>query len=570
MRRSLVVILLFSIILMFAASAGAESGATSLKYTAVVSSDGSCEVTVLTTLNLENRVDDMKFPVPEGARDVSVNGDRVRTQKSGGVRYVDLSSTVRDLVGQFTFRVDYELDDVIEENEHKQPILVLPMLSGFDYSIAQLELSVTLPGNVPGKPAFTSGYHSSSIEQNLEYTIDGAVITATSLKSLKDQETLSMTLLVDEAMFPDAPIEITDAAFDDVMMIVCGVLALVYWIIFLRCGPVRRREANRPPEGFGAGEAGALLTLRGMDLNLQIFTWARLGYILIQLDRNSRVLLHKRMEMGNERSVFEQKLFKSLFGRGQTVDTTSYRYAALCKKSRKISPEARSLISRKSGNPMLFKYLTLGVALFAGVAIGISIGAGAIAQWFWVIVFGAGGLASGWFIQKWAEGLLLQDKSPLWLGMILSALWLLIGLLAGEFLVGLILSLSQLLAGLMTSFGGRRTHQGRLIQGQVAGLRRYLKTVSQEQRRQICQLEPDYFHNMAPYALALGVDKAFAKRFLKERIDPCPYLTTGMDGHRTAGEWSELFRRALEAMSARERKLPLEKLIRIIDSIRKP
>jgi len=371
-------------------------------------------------------------------------------------------------------------------------------------------------------------------------------------------------------MFPDAPIEITDAAFDDIMMIVSGALALVYWIFFLRCGPLRRREANRPPEGFGAGEAGTLLTLRGMDLNLQIFTWARLGYILIQLDRNSRVLLHKRMVMGNERSVFEQKLFKSLFGRGQTVDTTSYRYAALCKKSRRISPEARSLISRKSGNPMLFKYLTLGVALFAGIAIGISVGAGAIAQWFWVIVFGAGGLASGWFIQKWAEGLLLQDKSPLWLGVILSAAWILIGLLAGEIVIGLILSLSQLLAGLMTSFGGRRTQQGRQIQGQVAGLRRYLKTISQEQRRQICLLEPDYFHNMAPYALALGVDKAFAKRFLKEKIDPCPYLTTGMDGHRTAGEWSELFRRALEVMSARERRLPLEKLIRVIESIRKP
>ena len=136
--------------------------------------------------------------------------------------------------------------------------------------------------------------------------------------------------------------------------------------------------------------------------------------------------------------------------------------------------------------------------------------------------------------------------------------------------MGLILSLSQLLAGLMTSFGGRRTHQGKLIQGQVVGLRQYLKNISTEDRKQICQLEPDYFHNMAPYALALGVDKAFAKRFGKEKIDPCPYLTTGMDGHRTAGEWSELFRRALDAMSVRERRLPMEKLIRIIESIRKP
>ncbi len=570
MRRSLVAILIISMMLMLCVGVSAQSGASSVKYTAVVSSDGGCEVTVLTTLNLENRVDELHFPIPEDARDVSVNGDRVRTQKSGNIRVIDLSSTVRDLVGQFTFRVDYELDDVIQEGENKKPVLVLPMLSGFDYSIDELELSVTLPGNVPGKPAFSSGYHQSSIEQNLEFTIDGAVINANSLKSLKDQETLTMTLQVDADMFPDAPMEITDAAFDDVMMIICGALALLYWILFLRCAPLRRKDATRPPEGFGAGEAGTLLTFRGTDLNLQIFSWAKLGYILIQLDRNSRVLLHKRMEMGNERSIFEQKLFKSLFGRGQTVDTTSYRYAVLCKKAKRISPEARTLISKKSGNPMLFKYLSVGVALFAGIAMGISIGAGAIAQWFWVVVFGAGGLFSGWYIQQWGEGLLLQDKSPLWLGIILAAAWILIGLLAGQIVVALILSLSQLLAGLMSSFGGRRTHQGRLIQGRVVGLRRYLKNFSAEQKQQICLQEPDYFHNMAPYALALGVDRAFAKRFGKEKIDPCPYLTTGMDGHRTAGEWSELFRRALEAMSARARRLPLEKLIRIIESIRKP
>ena len=570
MRRSVIVMLILAFILMVATGVGAESGVTSMKYTAVVSSDGSCEVTVLTTLDLQNQVDELLFPIPEDARDVSVNGDRVRTQKSGNIRTVDLSSTVRGLQGQFTFRVDYELDDVIEEQEKNRPVLVLPMLSGLDYSISTLEMSVTLPGNVPGKPAFSSGYHQTSIEQNLEYTIDGAVITAKSLKSLKDQETLTMTLNVDAAMFPDAPIEIADAAFDDVMMIICGVLALLYWIVFLRCGPLRRKDATRPPEGFGAGEAGTLLTFRGMDLNLQIFSWAKLGYVLIQLDRNSRVLLHKRMEMGNERSVFEQKLFKSLFGRGQTVDTSSYRYAILCKKARRISPEARSLISKKSGNPMLMRYLAVGVALFAGIATGISIGAGAIAQWFWVVVFGAGGLVSGWYIQKWSEGLLLQDKSPLWLGIMLCAAWILIGLLAGQVIVGLVLSLSQLLAGLMISFGGRRTQQGRLIQGQVVGLRRYLKTLSPQQKQQICRQEPDYFHNMAPYALALGVDRAFAKRFGKEKIDPCPYLTTGMDGHRTAGEWSELFRRALETMSARERRLPMEKLIRIIESIRKP
>ena len=48
------------------------------------------------------------------------------------------------------------------------------------------------------------------------------------------------------------------------------------------------------------------------------------------------------------------------------------------------------------------------------------------------------------------------------------------------------------------------------------------------------RMDPDYFHTMAPYALALGVHKRFARAFGTRKLSSCPYLTTGMDGHRTA------------------------------------
>ena len=571
MKRMLTMVLIFVIMLMMLpVGVRADSGVTSMSYTAIVSSDGSCEVTIMTTLALDARVEELEFPVPEGARDVALDRDPVRTKRSGQVRTVDLSDRVEGLVGEFTFRIDYELDNVLTGKGEKQVTMDLPMLSGFAYPVEELEFTVTLPGNVPGKPGFSSGYHQDNIELDLEYTVDGAIISGKTLKSLKDQETLTMSMKLDSAMFPDAPIEVTNAAFDDIVMIVCGALALLYWILFLRNGPVRRKLTATPPDGFSAGEIGSVVALQGANLHLMVFTWARLGYILIQLDRNSRVLLHKRMDMGNERSGFEQKLYKALFGKNHTVDTTSYRYAALCKKARRMSPEARSLLSKSSGNPMLFRLLGLGVSTFAGVAIGISVGAGAIAQWFWVLVFAVAALASGWYIQKWAEGLLLQNKRSVLIGLLLSVLWILIGILGAQIVAGIVLALSQLLVGLMAAYGGRHTKQGRQVQCQVAGLRHFLKTITPQQRKQITLQDPEYFHNMAPYALALGVDRVFAKRFGREKIDPCPYLTTGMDGHRSTVEWCELFRRALEAMETRSKRLLAEKFVRIIENIRKP
>ena len=570
MRRIFAAAVVMMLIFALAVGVSAESGATRMNYYATVASDGSCEVTVTTTLRLEEKTDTLSFPVPEDATDVALNGDRVRTQKVGQARHIDISSLVKGLLGEFTFTVSYELPDVITEDENKQMELTLPMLSGFSHSVELMEFSVTLPGNVQGKPAFESGYHASSIEQSLDFGVNGAVITGKSLKSMKDLETLTMTLSVDDKMFPNAPVEITDALFDDIAMGVCAALALIYWLVFLRSAPVRRQTGPLPPDGFSAGELGSVVTLQGADLHLMVFTWAQLGYVLIQIDRNSRVLIHKRMEMGNERSGFEQRLFKNLFGRAQTVDTTSYRYAMLYKKARHLSPEARHLISKSSGNPLIFRALGAGIALFGGIAIGIAIGAGAIAQWFVVVLLAVASLISGWYIQPWSEGLFLQNKRPLWVGLILSVIWILLGILAGQALVGILMVASQLLVGLMASFGGRRTPQGRQLQAQTLGLRHYLKKLSAEQLEHICQQEPEYFHNMAPVALALGVDRAFAKRFGQDKIEPCPYLTTGMDGHRTATEWSELYRRALDAMGDRCRRMPLEKLIRIIESIRQP
>jgi hypothetical protein len=58
-----------------------------------------------------------------------------------------------------------------------------------------------------------------------------------------------------------------------------------------------------------------------------------------------------------------------------------------------------------------------------------------------------------------------------------------------------------------------------------------------------------------------GVDQVFAKRFGAMRLSGCPYLTTGMDGHLTAQEWSKLLRKAVDILDARQKQLPLEKLL---------
>jgi hypothetical protein len=71
---------------------------------------------------------------------------------------------------------------------------------------------------------------------------------------------------------------------------------------------------------------------------------------------------------------------------------------------------------------------------------------------------------------------------------------------------------------------------------------------------------------MAPYALALGVDRAFAKRFGKLAIGSCPYIFDGGDSTLRATQWNNQMRRVLKGMNTRPEQSRLEKLIAILQS----
>lgn len=569
MKRIGVVFLTVILLAVLAVPVLSATEATVMRFQAAISGDGSAQVTVTVNLRLETAQKDLTFPVPANARNVTLNGAKADTWRRGEAKRIDLSDTLGKMAGEFTFTVNYILDDVVAENEAGLPMVELPILSGFTYPVADLEFTVSLPDAVEAKPAFSSGYHHSSIEEDLQAAVSGNLITGQSLKALKDQETLVMTLDVPETMFPDTPI-VFDRSLTEALAIGGTLLiALLYWLIFLRNGPLRPRETPTAPDGFGAGELGSLLCLEGADLTLTVFTWGQLGYVLIQPDRNGRVLLHKRMEMGNERSEFEQKLFRQLFGKRTVVDATSGRYAELSLRAKTLSSGARSMLERSSGNPRIFRLLGACTGVVCGFYVGFALADGGVLRWLWGIALGLLGGYSSMSVQRLASALFLLRKQPVYRALAWCVLWLGLGFLANKGITALILAVSQLAVGFMAAYGGKRTQEGRRVACSVLGLRKYLKGLSYQDLRRISQSDPELFHNLAPYALALGVDKRFAGRFGQEGISGCPYLTTGMDGHRSAGEWAVLMRRTVSDMDRKQRQKTADRLRRILCELKK-
>ena len=567
MRRVFIWFMAFALVLSCAISVSAASSASHIGAYATVSSDETCQVTITATIRLEEAVSKLYFPVPGDARNVTLNGSRVRASKEGDARLVNLSGIVGKMTGEFTVNIHYSLSDTVYRDEDGLLRLRVPLLAGFEHPVEAMEFSVTLPGAPQNKPSFSSGYHQTSIERDLTYEVSGATVSGTFQKSLKDRETFEMNMLVSEEMFPQPIVEVNSSSFGQIAVLICAGLALLYWLLFLFVLPVLRRYHPDPPDGYSAGEMGCLLALKGVDLSLMVLTWAELGYVAVQ--NGKRVLIHKVMDMGNERSEAEQFYFRKLFARNSTVDTTSRHYAELVCLGQKRPTRIQEFVKSGTGNRQVFRWLVAGIGLFGGVLIASAMTQGAFLQWVLIILLGLGGGISAWFIQDWGVNLFLR-KNPYTYSFIgLCMLWLFLGLISDTFLWSLAIVGMLLVGGFLYTYGGKRTAMGRQAMGQVLGLRRYFRSVNKSELQRICQSNPEYFHSLIPYAIAVGAGYSFARRFGKEKQPDCPYLLGKEKAPLNALEWYHRINGILTKMDGRANQLQREKLIKALRQLRK-
>ena len=566
------VILLLGLCVGVSAAEADNTRATTVSIFVNVSNDGNCDVTTNVTLHVDTPQKNLSYPVPANASNVTLNGKAVLTQKTGQARQVDIGRILGGMSGDFSFSVGYSIHGSVEmlteetlpntdATEATDPTAVtepvpanrlrlgVPVLAGFQYPIDELQFSITLPGLVDQPPNFVSGYHQGNIEKDLTYSISGGNIAGRSWGTIKDHETLTIYLNASEEMFPQKRVNLPELETVTMLMGICAGVALAYWILLLRNYLPLRSYPAVAPEGFGAGQMGTVLTMAGADLSLMAFSWAQLGYVTLRMDRRGRVFINKQMDMGNERSAFEQKCFYQMFSRRETVDTGAAYYQRM-HQAVGMQRTAKELFRTK--NPLcvkIFRFLLAVAGLLSGACFGIILGNMLDYGWFFMIILSAVGLVCSWQIQFWPEGWLLHHQPRLWTAAVFSLLWLIMGAAVGQFPLALGAVAIQTAGGFLASFGGRRTEDGRNAMGQVLRLRRYFTKLTPAQIHQLSRNNPEVFFDLAPYALALGCDNALARRFGRERMPDCPYIQVADSRGLTAQQWSKMMRNMLSSMT---------------------
>ena len=552
----------------FCIPASAESAASSVNLMCTVNSEGECLATMTVNLRLEASMEKLYFPLPLNAKNITLNGSPVTTSRSSSATLVNISKLSEGYVGELVMRFEYTIPEAVQltkvnegkKNESWELMLSVPLLSGFDYPVESLSFTITMPpGQMPHRPTLTSIYRQTSIESDIPFRVAGSQIIGATKTVMNDHEGVTLNMLVTKEMFPTVSTYVREGNPELVPMIVFAVLALVYWLLTLRTWPVIRMQTTTPPEGITAGELGCRLTLSGGDLTMMVFSWAQLGYLYISQEESGRVLLYKRMDMGNERSPFENKIFKMLFGQRKVVDATGYSYAKLVRQVQRIVPQERSMYRRNSGNVKIFRALACVCQIFCGICVAMNM-TGVLALGILMsIILTPFSMVTAWLIQDVAYRTHLRGKVPVLIGFVCILIWVLLGVFSGQVWIPLGCSLGQWLYGYLAAYGGRRSELGRHDAGQVLGLRCYVKRLPKEDISRFLKNDPDYYFNYAPYALALGVINPYSRSFGQRKLEPCPYLLTGDTARHTAQEWGHILADTADIMDHKARRMQIEK-----------
>lgn len=544
-------------------TASADSYATLVESFSTVNADGDCTVNLTVTLHLDNS-GDMTFPLPANAKDITMNNSSVSLTRTPDAVYVDIGKVTNGLVGEFTLRFDYTIPNAVsltDDPKREDPFLqlTLPMLCGFAYPVQNLQFVIYLPAQIEYAPAFTSIYRQIGIASELNYVVKNNIITGSSTRVLNDHEGITMTMEVSPQMFPGVSTYRRTGNPELTPMLILAGVSLVYWLVFLRTLPLIRSRHTTAPDGLTAGELGCRLTLSGGDLTMMVMSWAQLGYIMIHLDKHGRILLQKRMEMGNERSLFEVRVFQMLFAKNKVIDGTGNQYAKLCCKVARLVPGEKTMYTASSGNIKLFRYLCCGSHLFCGICVGMNMSSILAIQILLAVIFAVLAVITAWRIQEMAYRTHIRGKLPVYIGFGCMVLWIILGLISGQVWIPLGSVIGQLVLGYFAAYGGRRSDLGRTSAAQILGYRAYLKNLPAEEVKRLCRMDPDFFFNAAPFTIALGVINPFAKCFGGKKLNPCPYLVSGIQTRRTAAEWARILADVCDRLDARQRRMQLEK-----------
>ena len=530
-----------------------ETAIRRAEITGIVDEKGTATISLNLQVNVVGVVEELRFAVPENAKNREVSGYKFKSSSENGLRYLTVSSKT-GFSGEQSFTLTYTLSGLVSKGEESQK-LELPLLAAQEYRVGQVALAVNLPQNFTSLPSFISGYYGEIIEDYMEFTTSSTAVTGTVNVIMQDSDSLTMTLTVPEGYFAGNHGEGKLSKVMTVLVVLLVALTLLYWWRTLQNAPLRVQTRTLPPDGVNPGDLPFLLAGDSADFNMLVSHWATLGYLSFYVNKSGHVILRRRMSMGNERRKYEQKLFDLLFGNDNLCDGASVRYKKVGERAMAVLPRywGRRLFDKRSGSPFLVKALSALACAFATVLAMDVVAPDKLHGLFLVVGFVAG-FALCWMLQGIFGKYYLSDWVQTAIAGCCGLLLLILGGLGGVALTMAPTVAVAAFVGWQTTHGGRRSPYGNEVISQTLGFRRFLLHASEHHLLQMVRRDPQYFYKMLPYAEAMGQGRRFVALFHDVKLEPCQWYEAARGTPTTATAFYDHYLDSLDMLNISIRK----------------
>ena len=548
-------LILLCVCLLLSHSSAASDEITMLDAQVTVDSSGISRVTVMAQVRFVSRPTRFVFPLGTDAEDITAAGAAYEEDRIDGVEYI-IFENESGFSGTLSFQCSYTLPCTMTESDEEQHFFLELPERGWELPINRFQLTVTFPSEITAFPRWHSSYYGDVIDNYLNIQIKENTVTADSAIVFRDHETLSMELDFQPNTFVLRHLAEQTVPLDRIVFLVLYGCCILYWILVFR----RKKEESKKlyTLSFQASAGEIPCQLYGIlpDAGALLAHWGNLGYILLHRTRRGSFRIEKQMEMGNERSAAERRVFKAIFRSTAFVEVPGSRFlTAFSTEAPVLRAHWRNrMFKGRKGRPKPLRRLCLAVGLCLSLMMFDTLLPATPSRWFWLVVLTLLSMPLHWLLQQIT---LYFYRPQRWLYMLLgTAAAFVLYLLASPADCGSYLFfhlLLQLGVGYVTRFGGGRSVPGQETVEELMSFRKFVTHANRESAKTMVQKDGQYFFRALPYAEMLGIGNRFVKHFGAVSTEACPWLVDEKNMVRSPRDFYSLYKEMLRQLRMQDR-----------------
>jgi uncharacterized membrane protein YgcG len=432
----------------------------------------------------------------------------------------------------------------------------------WDCTIENVTFKINMPKSFsPDRLYFTHGKKGSTKHDGVDWNIEGNTIKGSLMISLMPNDSLTIALPLSEGYFSQAERVKTNAVqYGWLVSIACAAAGTALWAFMGRKKQIFPTVEFYPPQGVTSADAGFLIDGRvdSFDITSLIVYWADKGYLSITEETEKKMFgtkksftLTKLRDISDDSLDYEKEMFEVLFYMGDGVNVRTdqlenrfYTVGESVKKQVKHSFEANEETRIFLRTNMWCRVLLLLIGVistlpFSYTAMKESGNVGEAGLLFKSIIMSAAIMAAFYFLmhilKNW-KGIKKGEKfirlffALVFCGAICGTFIYTLSL-SGNVLTGLLSLTAVAMLGIMSNLCRRRTKAGMWYQEKLIGFKEFIKAAESDRINLLVDENPNYFYDVLPFAMVLGVTDKWAKNFdsiMKE--PPDWYHSSSMQG----------------------------------------